>query len=476
MLTTSPSVGSKAPVQSNRRGRLLACLPGVLLTAAAPAAAETLHLKDGTVLVGSRQREADGKVYFKSDLLGDLVIDAGAITAPGDAAVPPGAGNAPAPAGPNAGAADKTVWSAKVSAGGTYTSATFKQGEVVPGSGVTGASLNLPGRQLGAQLSAVISRAAPMYTLSFEGKFQFLDIQPLGRQAESYVGALSLLYHLNDTYYAASRTSLFRDTVKHIDYSFMQLLGVGRLLIDEPATKLELIPGVVLLVEGKNVSTDGDPKFGAGALEHFSHASTRSCCSNSACSPAPRSPAATSPASRATLASRACCRPAWASRPVSPSPTTAASPRSPCPMRRCRSSPTRPPRSWRCSGWSTAADASGATAMRIQTLSALITGAASGIGRCSCQAAIPGGDGYVCALDENPAPSPLSPSSGATRRRLWDHPPGSSRVLWCVCGAHRWPLPRQQRAKIPIAQLRCSAAQFNLGLLKRSLDAAPAPS
>jgi hypothetical protein len=283
-------MASKLPHREKRRHGLLAWLTGVLLTAVTPAGAETVHLKDGTVLVGARQREADGKVYFKSDLLGDLVIDANAIVtpgegavqpapgggavqpAPGGVAVPPGAGGAAGDAGQNASTAPKVVWSAKLSAGGNYTSATFKQGELVPGSGVTGESLKLPGRQIGVQVSAALTRSTPKYTASLEGKLLYLDIQPLGRQAESYLGALSMLYRLGGPYFAASRTSLFRDNVKNVDYSFLQLLGVGRLLLDRPATKLDFIPGVLLLVEGKGLETDGDPQFGAGALEHFSHA------------------------------------------------------------------------------------------------------------------------------------------------------------------------------------------------------------
>lgn len=310
-------MASKAPLRDNRRHGLLAWLTGVLLTAVTPAGAETVHLKDGTVLVGARQREADGKVYFKSDLLGDLVIDADAIVpagegavqpaagggaaqpaagggaaqpapgggaaqpapgggaaqpAPGGGTAQPGAGDAAGKAGQNASTVPKTGWSAKLSAGGNYTSATFKQGELVPGSGVTGESLKLPGRQIGVQVSATVTYSTPKYTTSLEGKLLYLDIQPLGRQAESYLGALSLLYRLGGPYFAASRTSLFRDDVKNIDYSFLQLLGVGRLLLDRPATKLDFTPGVLLLVEGKGLETDGDPLFGVGAMENFSHA------------------------------------------------------------------------------------------------------------------------------------------------------------------------------------------------------------
>ena len=47
-------------------------------------------------------------------------------------------------------------------------------------------------------------------------------------------------------------------------------------------------------------------------------------------------------------------------------------------------------------------------------------------------------------------------------------------MLWLAHHGHRSSLPHHQRDQIPMAWIPSSAAQFNLGLLKCSLGAAPA--
>ena len=275
----------------NSLPRLALCLLA-LSTALGAFAAQTLRLTNGTILVGQITKEENGKIYFQADLLGDLVIEAAHVASRSDAApavspTPPvGAANA-APAGPiTLGAAskpatdpNKPVWTRKITAGANYTSATFKQGPVTvaaplpPGTPVpTGASLGLAGRQLGKQFSAVLTRVTPQNTFSFEGKYTYFDLQPFGRQVDNYSATVTYLQHLNATYYAVSRSSLFEDKVRNIDYSAVQIVGVGRMLINQPMTKLEFVPGLVLLKERRHLATDGAVQTGAGFLENFSHA------------------------------------------------------------------------------------------------------------------------------------------------------------------------------------------------------------
>jgi hypothetical protein len=275
----------------NSLSRVALCLLA-LGTALSAFAAQTLRLTNGTALVGQITKEENGKIYFKADLLGDLVIEAVNVASRSDA--PPAVGPTPpvgvpssAPAGPvilgAAGkpAADpnKPVWTRKITAGANYTSATFVQGPVKVGVPLpagtpvpTGASLGLSGRQLGKQFSASLTRVTPQNTFSFEGKYTYFDIQPFGRQVDNYSATVSYLQHINATYYAVSRTSCYEDKVRNIDYSAVQIVGIGRMLINQPMTKLELVPGVVLLKERRHLPTDGDVQTGAGFLENFSHA------------------------------------------------------------------------------------------------------------------------------------------------------------------------------------------------------------
>ena len=77
-------------------------------------------------------------------------------------------------------------------------------------------------------------------------------------------------------------------------------------------------------------------------------------------------------------------------------------------------------------------------------------------------------DGLRCGASVAPFGSDAATAATPLRRRVT--------VLWPAGHAHRWSLPQQRRAEIPIAWLRSSAAQFNLGLLKCSVEGPPQDS
>lgn len=287
--------------------RVASCLL-VLGTVLGASAAPTtrLTLTNGATIVGHITKGENGKIYFSADLLGDLVIDSANVSsrsevAPAVSAAPLSASAAPvvsqaspaglaepAPAGPAilGGAAkpgavnpNKPVWTRMITVGANYTSAAFKQGTVTVGAPLppgtqapTGASLGLPGRMLSEQFSASIARVTPQNTFSLDGNFNYVDVQPMGRQVDNYTGTFSYLQHLNPTYYAVSRTSYYHDTVRNIDYSAMQIFGVGRMLLNGPMTKLELVPGIVFLKQREHLTSDGSLHTGYGFLENFTHA------------------------------------------------------------------------------------------------------------------------------------------------------------------------------------------------------------
>lgn len=253
---------------------------GTSVLAAAP---QTLRLINGTTLVGQTTKEENGKIYFRAELLGDLVIDA-ANVAPRKSAPPVDTASGPAQPIPLSTARQKItdpnqpVWTRKISASLSYASATFTQGPITPAAPLppgtpvpTGASLGLPGRQLTKQFSASLSRVTPQNTFSFDGKHVSVDAQPLGSQVNSYSATGVYTYNLNENYFVVSRSTYSEDKVRNIDFSALQIFGIGRTLLDRPATKLEVVSGVVFLKERKHLPTDGPVHTGGGFLETFSH-------------------------------------------------------------------------------------------------------------------------------------------------------------------------------------------------------------
>lgn len=271
----------------------------LLLTALAvsvgPLQADVLRLTNGDILSGTIIKHEGGFVTIQGHLYGEVTVKesdiassevgagASAATAGAAAAVPAGAataaGGAVASATiPSAGSkpadAKKVMWSRTLTIGGSFVSAPYKQG-VVPGTapGVTGAQLGQLGDQYSVQMSGAIIRATEKDAVSLEGSYTYADYEPYPAPvADTYSATLAWNHALSAKHYTVSRTSYMVDEVKNIDHSFYQIVGVGWKVIDTAATKLDIVPGLMLSHEKKNFIFDNQWEPGYGFLQNLTHA------------------------------------------------------------------------------------------------------------------------------------------------------------------------------------------------------------
>lgn len=249
--------------------------------------ADTVKLKNGDTLTGKILERADGKVKFKGALFGELTLNESDIAdykigdAPSTAAATTSVPVASVPAS-SASTANKSTfagqkdaptkpaWTRSITFGGNYLTPTFTQGQI-PGApaGTTGASLSLPGRVIGVQAAANFLRATQSDVHGLDLTYAYTDYEPAGTQTDNYSAAFIWNHKINDRYYTVSRTSYSVDQIKNIDYSAIQLLGVGYKIIDTPQTKFDIVPGVVLMQEKKGNAFDGEFQYGGGFLESF---------------------------------------------------------------------------------------------------------------------------------------------------------------------------------------------------------------
>lgn len=249
--------------------------------------ADTVKLKNGDTLTGKILEQADGKVKFKGTLFGELTINESDIAdykigdAPSEAAATASAPVAAAPAvsAPSANKSDfsgqkdapaKPVWSRSITFGGNYLTPTFTQGQISGApAGTTGAALSLPGRVIGVQAAANFLRATQSDVHGLDLTWAYTDYEPSGTQTDNHSAAFIWNHKINDRSYTVSRTSYSVDQVKNIDYSAVQLFGVGYKIIDTPQTKFDFVPGAVLMQEKKGNAFDDEFQYGGGFLESF---------------------------------------------------------------------------------------------------------------------------------------------------------------------------------------------------------------
>ncbi len=272
-----------------------------LACGALTAQADTLRLKNGDLLTGTTTKQEGGKVYFKSDYLGDLVIkesdvassktgaapSAAEVAAPASSAAASGASPAIGVASSTgstdfkgqAGDANKPNWTRSLSFGGAYNSAIFEQGRLKTATGAqiptTGASLKLPGTTTSYQGALSLVRTTPTDAHSFDATTTFSDSEPNGKVADTYSGVFAWNHKLSDRTYTVSRTSYTVDNVKNIDYSAIQLAGFGYKVVNTQKTKFDIIPGVLLMREKKGNQYDDRTIFGVGfaqSLAYFPYA------------------------------------------------------------------------------------------------------------------------------------------------------------------------------------------------------------
>ena len=261
--------------------------------------ADTVTLKNGDTLTGKILERADGKVKFKGALFGELTLNESDIAAytiadatttaatttkaatdPGTAPTTGAIASAMLTTSASSanrstfvgqeGAPEKPVWTRDITFGGSYVGPTFIQGQI-PGApaGTTGATLGLPGRVLGIRATASFMRATHKAVQALDLKYAYTDFEPAGKQTDDYSATFMWNHKLSDRYYTVSRTSYSVDQVKNIDYSAIQLFGVGYKIIDTPRTKLDFVPGVLLMQEAKGNQFDDEFQYGAGFLQNL---------------------------------------------------------------------------------------------------------------------------------------------------------------------------------------------------------------
>jgi hypothetical protein len=244
--------------------------------AAQPAGpAVTLTLSNGSRLIGEITKEENGKIYFKDQVLGDVVVDQSSVVARDGAQAPAPAPQAPA--APSVGSAvpafalgNKAIWSRTITAGGSFTSAAFIQGQIPDTfAGITGEALKLSGSQTTAQAGLSLVRATATGVAFWDGSYTYANYEPFGKQADQWVSTVGYNHKLSDKSYTVARVSFKRDKIRQIDSSIIGMFGVGRTLIATPKVKFDVVPGITLLREEKGTQFDGDVLFGGGALENL---------------------------------------------------------------------------------------------------------------------------------------------------------------------------------------------------------------
>jgi hypothetical protein len=258
------------------------------------AQADTLRLKNGDLLTGTTTKKEGGKVYFKSDFLGDLVIKesdvdsskTGAAPSAAEVAAPASAPTASPAIGVasstgstdfkgQAGDANKPNWTRSISFGGAYNSAVFEQGRLKTATGValptTGESLKLPGATTSYQGALSVVRTTQTDAHSFDATTTFSDSEPNGTVADTSSGVFAWNHKLSDRTYTVSRTSYTVDNVRNIDYSAIQLAGFGYKVVNTQQTKFDIIPGVLLMREKKGNEYDDRTIFGVGFAQNLAY-------------------------------------------------------------------------------------------------------------------------------------------------------------------------------------------------------------
>jgi hypothetical protein len=247
-----------------------------LIAAAASAETVTLHLTDGTVLQGEIIKEADGKVHFKTQLLGEIDVPEAAIVGRGAALAgatpPPTTPPAEAPPAAAAAAATSTVtWIRSFGIGGNYVSAPFIQGPVdgsVPN--VTGKLLRLPGAQWNGQAMLNLVRNTQTRGWFLNASITEVDAEPTGRLTETYALETNYTQYYRADDYVVARLEFKRDAVRNIDGHVVQSFGVGRRVRNTPHLRIDLIGGIDFRREKAGTPYDGDILPGYGMMQMLS--------------------------------------------------------------------------------------------------------------------------------------------------------------------------------------------------------------
>jgi len=210
-----------------------------LVAVATPAAAQnaaparvTLVLTDGTHLVGTVTKQEGDKVYFKSDLLGDMVIEKKDIASVGAAQVPTQAAAGPSATEVNP-TATKTAavkWNSTLNASYAFVSG------MAP-------ALNV-GNSNSVQLSGFVQRATKKDAIAVIGSYTLQKTAPNPDTANDFQTTVAYNRPLNEKLSFVSRNTVDINKVLQYKYSFTTLDGVAFLPVATKMFKLSVAPGI----------------------------------------------------------------------------------------------------------------------------------------------------------------------------------------------------------------------------------------
>ncbi|MGE0445302.1 MAG: DUF481 domain-containing protein [Vicinamibacterales bacterium] len=251
-------------------GRVLLAAVLAAWPAAAQEAADTvtLHLSDGSVVVGRILQEADGRVRVATETFGEVTIDAARIIDRGAVAAPqPAQVAAPPPPPTAAPAAAGVQWQRTAAVNASYVSAPFIQSGLDPSiPELTGAAIGLPGRQVSVQANLSVRRAAARSAMQLTGSVGYTDAQPTGKLAEAYSAEFDYYGVITPRVYWLTRTTERRDEVRRINNAFLETLGIGFIVKQTPRARLDLTPGLVVHHEEKQTRFDNEWLLSLGGM------------------------------------------------------------------------------------------------------------------------------------------------------------------------------------------------------------------
>jgi hypothetical protein len=160
------------------------------------------------------------------------------------------------------------TWTHTLTAGGTWVSPPFTQGQLDGGpDGLTGATLQLPGAQLSAQVGLTTTHNTPRNVVSLSASFTYAEQEPHGRVTEATAIDADYSRVLTPRTYVVSRSSFRRDTVRNIDNSFVELAGFGVRAVDHKKLRIDVVLGGALMRENKNTRFDDTLQPQLGGME-----------------------------------------------------------------------------------------------------------------------------------------------------------------------------------------------------------------
>ncbi len=247
--------------------------------------ADTIRLKNGTVIEGTIIQDTGSQVKINADLIGDITVNRSDIdnasgvskSAPVDSAV-----KRVVAADPVKVALEEAKksggtghWKRSLSINGNFNSANFRQGSLGPGAGVTGADLGLQGVTYNYGLSAMIIRISPdaRQTFEFRGNYNQAEYEPAGKVVDGYGAEASLLKIIGDRddRYLFGNASYKVDKVANIEHEFEGLLGYGFKLIEDEKMRFDAGPGIAFSQFKKGSIHDNDLIVSAGFFERLEY-------------------------------------------------------------------------------------------------------------------------------------------------------------------------------------------------------------